>query len=371
MLDITNALLTSRRNRPFLRDPERYSIYDLKGVIVHWTANTGRGANAWANRNYFNSTTRYASAHYMVDDKKILQCLPDNEVGFHVGARNYKPVGRSIMEGDRNPNYFVIGIEMCVNSDGDWDRTYKNTVELTRHLLNKYNLTIFQLWRHHDITGKDCPKMMIDEDAWQKFRKDVNEGVNLPIAEPVKRARVNVNDLNVRSGNGTSYSVVAKLNEGDEIDVFDRIGNWIRIGDEKWIHMDYVSVVVASKTGIVRVDGDSLNVRKGPGTSHSIVGKLNDGDPVEIIDSSGRWYRLKDANDGTQQWIHSNYVELQETKSAYVTSNRLIVRSGPGTNFPKVMRMTKGDVLRIFSEELPWLRIGTDQWVHNAYVNVV
>ncbi|MEM6726046.1 MAG: N-acetylmuramoyl-L-alanine amidase, partial [Bacteroidota bacterium] len=209
MIPISNALLTSRRNRPFLRDPQKYRIYNLKGVIVHWTANTGAGANAWANRNYFNTTDRYASAHYMVDDNHILQCLPDYEVGYHVGARTYKPIGKSLMEGDKNPNYFVIGIEMCVNSDGDWDKTYQNTVDLTQYLLNLHNFSIHQLWRHYDITGKDCPKMMIDEAPWQAFRKDVNEGLKLNLRDTIKKGVIRVDDyLNVRDGNGTSYGVV-------------------------------------------------------------------------------------------------------------------------------------------------------------------
>lgn len=372
MIDITNALLTSRRNRPYLRNPRQYTIYDLKGVIVHWTANTSRGANAWANRNYFNTTTRYASAHYMVDDNRILRCLPDNEVGYHVGARRYRAIGNHIMEDERNPNYFLIGIEMCVNEDGDWDKTYKNTVDLTIHLLNKYNFTIYQLWRHHDITGKDCPKMMIEEEPWQKFRRDVNAGVKLPVVEPVKHGRIVVDDfLNIRNGNGSQYDVVGKLMPGDEVNIYDRLGKWYRIGDNKWAHGNYIDVILKSKSGKVVLEGDRLNVRKGPGTRYEIIDKLENGTTVEVADSAGKWLRLKDDLSGNERWVHGNYIKLEEVRNGIVLSERLIIREGPGSNFSKVKRLTKGDVVRIFDEEDDWLKLGTDEWAHRNYIDIV
>ena len=162
MLPIKKAFLTNH-NRPALGNRSFYTIRKLKGIIAHWTANTGWGANAIANRNYFNTTTRKASAHYIVDDHSIVQCLPDSEVGYHVGAKSYKPIGMAIKEGRLTPNFFTIGFEMCVNMDGDWDKTYQNSVELAQYLLNKYNFTINELYRHYDITGKLCPKMMIEE----------------------------------------------------------------------------------------------------------------------------------------------------------------------------------------------------------------
>jgi len=340
MLSVKNGLLTSRRNRPFLRNPERYTIYDLKGVVVHWTANTMDGANSWANRNYFNNTKRFASAHYLVDEDNVVQCLPENEVAFHVGAHEYKPIGLHIAEGDKNPNYFLIGIEMCVNEDADWDTTYRNSVALVQQLLNKYKFTIFQLYRHYDITGKDCPRMLIDEEAWQAFRRDVNEGVNLPVADPIKQAIVNVSDLNVRTGNGSSYN--------------------------KWIHSDYVNMKFNGKTAVIDIDSSHLNVRSGPGTSFDVVGKLKDGDSVQVTGKQGSWVKLSG-----ERWVHGKYVKFQESRRGFVTTDRLAVRSGPGTNFEKLKRLTKGDVVNILDSDGVWLMVGNGEWAHGNYVEEV
>lgn len=185
MIEITKMFLTNELNRPSLRnDGKDYSIRKLKGIVIHWTGNISKGADALMNRNYFNSTDRFASAHYIVDDIAIIQCAPDNEVLWHVGdnPRFDRPIRNEILrkESIKNPNYYLIGIEMCVNTDSDWIKTYQNTVDLTRTLLQKYDLTPQQIYRHYDITGKDCPNMFLpnfgnNDWAWKIFIKDISQ----------------------------------------------------------------------------------------------------------------------------------------------------------------------------------------------------
>ena len=171
--EITQNLLTNH-NRPALRNASFYSIREVKGIVAHWSANPGWGADAIANRNYFNTTPRKSSVHYEIDDHSIIQCIPDNEVAFHVGAKTYKPIGEGLREGLLTPNFFTVGFEMCVNIDGDWDLTYKKSVELAAYLIYKHQLTINELYRHYDITGKLCPRMMVEEKEWKQFKNDVS-----------------------------------------------------------------------------------------------------------------------------------------------------------------------------------------------------
>lgn len=172
MLSVLEMLLTNH-NRP------KYKLIKLKALVIHWTANTNNGANAIANRNFFNSTTNSCSAHIIIDDKQIVRCLNDNEVGYHVGSTKYTTLGTSLRGGTAySPNYFTVGIEMCVNSDGDWNKTYQNTVEFSAKFLIEHKLTVDNLLRHYDITGKLCPQMMIDENEWKKFKNAVQMKIN-------------------------------------------------------------------------------------------------------------------------------------------------------------------------------------------------
>lgn len=154
-----------------------------KALVIHWTANTNSGADAIANRNYFeNHPQDKVSAHYIVDDRQIVQCVPEDEMAYHVGAKKYTSL--ALRELGEYPNRVTIGIEMCVNSDGDFTKTYMNTVEFAADILKRRGWGVDRLLRHYDITGKDCPRFFVDDAAakrygfenaaagWAKFRQD-------------------------------------------------------------------------------------------------------------------------------------------------------------------------------------------------------
>lgn len=165
-MTITQLLLNNPNNRPALRNTGNYTIRRVEGIVIHWTANIDKGADAVANRNYFNTTDRRASAHYIVDQDKIIQCIPDNEVAWHVGdkKRGNQTVNIS------NPNFKLIGIEMCVNKDSNWTSTYNRTIWLVKKLMTKYELSVDNIYRHYDITGKECPLMFLpDKVNGEKF----------------------------------------------------------------------------------------------------------------------------------------------------------------------------------------------------------
>jgi len=198
-VQITDMLLTNKTARPGLKIVPR-------GLVIHWTANEGKGANAVANRNYFNKPTTEASAHYIVDDKQIVRCLPENEMGYHVGAKSYKP--EALKQLSSYPNNCTIGIEMCVNVDSDFRAMYKRTVELAADILKRYGWSVDKLWRHYDITGKNCPAYFVSDDfarkytgltaqqAWAKFKDDVHKLLTSnpqPTPKPVDKVSIEVN----------------------------------------------------------------------------------------------------------------------------------------------------------------------------------
>jgi len=238
MFPITQRFITGHC-RPYRK------LTKVEAVIIHWTANTRRGAGAMANRNYFSSSPKtpegkpiYASAHFCVDSVSIVQCLPEDEVAYHVGSsRPYKPDGIRIKGNNGSPNYVTIGIEMCVNEDGDFNITRFQTIELTRYLVQKYNIPRINVLRHFDITGKDCPRMMLDNNVWNQFLDEV-----FFVATPASQKQfiVNVSQLNVRQGPGTNFNVCRKLKSGDLIFIFEYNGKWGRIGNNEWVHTDYI-----------------------------------------------------------------------------------------------------------------------------------
>lgn len=116
-------------------------------IVVHETANASRGANAAMHGRYVkgaDARRRSVSWHFTVDDKEIRQHLPINERGWHSGAGNINSVG----------------IEICVNSDGNWQKTKANAQALIAHL---QALGISVITTHRQETGKNCPARLLRE----------------------------------------------------------------------------------------------------------------------------------------------------------------------------------------------------------------
>jgi uncharacterized protein YraI len=109
-----------------------------------------------------------------------------------------------------------------------------------------------------------------------------------------------------------------------------------------------------------------LNVRSGPGTSNPKVAELKQGDLVNLFEKAAGWWRI-----GQGQFVSGDFVQVLAansspvtTRKGKVTSSFLNVRSGPGTNNPKIAELKQGALVTIFeTSSNGWHRIGQGQWV--------
>lgn len=140
-------------------------------IVIHDTGNTKAGADAVNHFKYFNNGERGASAHYFVDDKRILQLVRDDDRSWHCG----KKYGVAPMSQVNNDN--SIGIEICVNSDGDYKKAFDYAVELTKILMEMYDIQAKNVVRHYDACLKTCPASMSKNNwqLWADFKKKIIE----------------------------------------------------------------------------------------------------------------------------------------------------------------------------------------------------
>ncbi|MCI6272365.1 MAG: N-acetylmuramoyl-L-alanine amidase [Erysipelotrichaceae bacterium] len=139
---------------------------EIKYIVIHETDNTKKGSDAYKHSQFLLTNSDSITAwHYTVDDKVIYHNLPDNEISWHAGD------GRSIDGGNMNG----IGIEMCVNIDGDYEKTLKNSAKLISYLIDIYNLSIDDVKLHRDFSGKICPNRLISENRLEDFYKMIIE----------------------------------------------------------------------------------------------------------------------------------------------------------------------------------------------------
>ncbi|MCD5030375.1 peptidoglycan recognition protein family protein [Enterococcus asini] len=160
----------------------------IKGLIMHYTANNG--GTARNHKSYFNNLSgSYASAQLFVDDTEALCIIPLDEVAYHandiqkyVNGQPYYPL-RSIIG---NANYSTIGLEMCLDSKGNiTEATFQNSVKAVKELIKMYpQITADRIWRHYDVTGKNCPAPWVAKPSeLDRFKKAVFSQSSTPAPE--------------------------------------------------------------------------------------------------------------------------------------------------------------------------------------------
>jgi len=164
-----------KQNLCDLRNYRSYRKDNIKYIVLHYTGNIADTDEG--NGNYFaNNDTSDTSAHYFIDEDSITQSVPNEFCAFHCGGVTYKHWEC------RNDN--SIGIEMCSdkNSNGDYiitDTTVNNAVELTKYLMDKYNIGINNILRHFDVCSKNCPEPWVrNENLWIAFKNRLIETDN-------------------------------------------------------------------------------------------------------------------------------------------------------------------------------------------------
>ena len=183
-----------------------------------------------------------------------------------------------------------------------------------------------------------------------------------------QKGTVTGNDLRIRSGAGTSYSIRGYLNKGTKVEILEtkQVGSvtWGRISSG-WISMDYVELEKSEQeepaealSGTVS-NVDLLRVRVGPGYSYAVKTYLKRGVQVEILElrtvNGAAWGKI------AQGWISMDYVVLDKqddtqdntaqtpsaTVTKTVTADCLCVRSGAGTGNKVVNYLYEGAKVQI------------------------
>lgn len=181
----------------------------IKYIAIHDTGNKSKGANADAHFKYFNGGNRNSSADFFVDDKKILQ------INDYMKYATWQVGDGKGKYGITNQN--SIGIEICVNADGDYGKAFKNAVELTKYLMKELGIPADRVVRHYDASRKNCPASMSQNNwaKWQEFKKLITESGELTMTqyEELKKEIESLKAENkaLKSAIGTVYKTAEEI----------------------------------------------------------------------------------------------------------------------------------------------------------------
>ena len=308
-------------------------------IVLHYTAGFSSAAGkAEGVASMFSTSSREASADFIVDDETIVQYNGDikNRFCWSVGGSKYSNLQTSLGAKFYNKctNKNSISIEMCSNkinknsdavTDDDWyltDATIANAVELTKYLMNEYGIDADHVIMHHMVTGKWCPQPWVKNEAalsgWYSFKEKISGGAVNPTPQPAAptpsadtsagsdsnfTVKVLVDDLNIRLEPSMSGAIVRQTGKGvfTIIKVKDgwgllksRIG-WIYLDNPKYVtkldNAPTPAPAAPSNTYQVKVKC-ALNIRAGAGVRYKKTGIIRDNGVYTIVETKANWGKL-------------------------------------------------------------------------------
>ncbi len=214
-------------------------------------------------------------------------------------------------------------------------------------------------------------------------------------AESVKLA-YSGGSIHLRTGPGTKYSSNGVVKNGDVITVLSQGKVWSKIqtGDsrEGYIKNLYIygigkayaeGTTYYSKHSTAKITtkyaSSKVNLRAGAAHSQASIGHVSRGEKVTLLGKNGSWYLVATKN-GTQGFVHKDYVKTSSSSSSSSTSTKgtvtaqsgLNMRAGKGTNTAKIGCIPKGakvTILNTSNSSWWYVKYGSKQgYVSSKYV---
>ncbi len=205
--------------------------------------------------------------------------------------------------------------------------------------------------------------------------------------------------LNLRSGAGTTYSILVTMAKGATVTVIDNSNaSWTKVqtsdGKQGYCSKQYLKLSGTGSTGTpstptgtnasntTATTTDYLNLRQGAGTNYKVVVTLSKGVSVTVLDNSNAQWAKVQTTDGKQGYCSKQYLKFASTGSTTppanntppsnntppasgttttgTTTDSLNVRTGAGTNYGIVATLAKGTTVTILdNSNAQWAKVKT------------
>lgn len=217
---------------------------------------------------------------------------------------------------------------------------------------------------------------------------------------PAGQAVVKEQIVNLRAAPTTASAIMAKASRGDILEVLGKEGDWYRVGRNgsacwvaSWL-VEFRNAPPAVNSGqaaapdpgrtsyVAEITTEGVNIRSGPGTSYSVIGRAGSGSKYSFLEQSGDWYKVA-LNSGSG-WVSGQFAKLSGDSTsrgsasgsgwAVVNGSGVNIRTGPGTTYQVVTRANRGERYLVADRSADWYKIilnnGQPGWVVSWLVEV-
>lgn len=211
-------------------------------------------------------------------------------------------------------------------------------------------------------------------------------------------------DVRMRSGAGTSYSIIGTYDKGTQMKITGASGNWYAVsygGKTGYVSADYMTLSAgapsadtskpapapsptptpapAPVTGGFKgaVIGTGVRMRSQPNTNSSVLGYYSNGVNMTVLGSVDGWYKV--SYNGKTGYVSASYMRISPdnvysaAKNGSVNGSAVRMRMGPSTDFAVIGSYNKGTEVKISGEYAGWYEVsvsGKYGYIKKDYVKV-
>ncbi|WP_084780425.1 N-acetylmuramoyl-L-alanine amidase [Bacillus massilinigeriensis] len=196
--------------------------------------------------------------------------------------------------------------------------------------------------------------------------------------------------VNIREGPGLENRIIAKASKGEIYSVIKEDGAWSQIqfgnGQNGWVANWLLAKASTSEQTKEHVqlavsNADNLRVREAPNTESEIIGIINQGEGVKVLQINGDWINIETPSGSG--WVYKEYMilggkppeineesgqevnhqessqveKIIEEKNVVILHDHTNIRTGPDVSYEMIQKANTGDTFQIIEEEGNWYKI--------------
>ncbi|WP_096270681.1 N-acetylmuramoyl-L-alanine amidase [Paucisalibacillus globulus] len=181
---------------------------------------------------------------------------------------------------------------------------------------------------------------------------------NIPVVASTKEVIINEDNLNLRSGPGTTYGNLGQVHKDEVYSVIDEQAGWVEIqleGYTAWVSTDYVSMkgesldkdtseeiedenttdlnesTVSDEQKTIEILYNKTQIRSGPSTDKEITSFAKKGDKYQVVGETDSWLKVK--SEDSEGYIFKELVEVTaDNLTDGMNGKTVVIDPGHGGN---------------------------------------
>jgi len=140
-----------------------------------------------------------------------------------------------------------------------------------------------------------------------------------------------------------------------------------------WVVTIFLFTGISFANHLAKVQGDQVNVRSDSTILASVLGKLEEDQTVEIIGEKFEWYKIRLPKQFIC-YAASEYIKSVSAHSGTVTARVLNLRNRPSLESAIIGKIKKGSTISILKKEGDWIKAYgypyLSGWVHKKFIQL-